>query len=684
MKKVILMILVTLLLPIQFILAQNTQEAPKIRFEKVSEEELSMKTYANDSTAEAVILYDEGSSYVRYDTYKEEFLLNFERFVRIKILKQNGVEWGNLNVALYSLNSNREEMSSSKGTTFNLEKGKIVKSELKKDAIFRERQNKYYETVRLSMPSVKVGSVIDIKYQIITNLTWNLRPWQFQYTIPVKWSQYNVVYPEYFKYNQSSLGYHPLLYVKTDRKNENINFNTSVKNDNKYIGGKTQTVNHTISYMTEIFDYAAKDLPAMKTEPYLTTLDNYTTQVKFELANADFTRVGGSFKNYTTSWIDIAKQLKESESFGIQLKTTGFIEDAVTGITKGTNDEMMKVGLIYNYVQHTMKWNGYKSLYTSQNLKKAYSDKTGNSADINLLLSIMLNKAGISANPVILSTRENGILPVSNASISDCNYVIIQAIVNGKPILLDATESNLQAGLLPFRCLNGEGHLIKDEDSQPISLVNSQSIENTMAVIEIKDGKMTGTIKKKISGLSAFNFRESVKSAGSKQEHFDKTKNSSTELDYQEYQYNNLDSLSLPIYIDYKISMKEDQDGEVGIMYINPILIDRQKENPFTSPTREYPVDFGAPYSEAYNLQLTIPEGYAVEELPKSNSLVMEGKAGQFKYQVTQVGNKIVLNFRLSIDKALFLPLEYPALQNFFNLVINKQAEQIILKKTTI
>jgi hypothetical protein len=164
--------------------------------------------------------------------------------------------------------------------------------------------------------------------------------------------------------------------------------------------------------------------------------------------------------------------------------------------------------------------------------------------------------------------------------------VIVQTIVNGKPILLDATEPNLQAGIIPFRCLNGEGHLIKNEESEPVQLCNSPSVENTMVELGIKDGKMTGMIKKKDTGLSAFNFREAVKTAGGKKEHFDKLKNSSAEIDYIEYQYNNLDSLNQPIYVDYKIAMKDLQEGDAGIIYFDPVLFDRQKNNPFTSPTR--------------------------------------------------------------------------------------------------
>ena len=680
MKKCTLLFVVTFLLSC-YLIAKENQEAPKIKFEKVSMEELAMKTYANDTTAEAVILYDDGSSYIKYEV-GNGFNLTYERFVRIKILKQSGVEWGNFSILLYSHEKDQEKINQLKGTTFNLENGKVVKTDLKKESIFQERQNKYYETVRLSMPSIKVGSVIDLKYSVTTNLIWNLRTWKFQYTIPVRWSQYSIIYPEYYIYNQTFMGYHGLLYNKSGHKNETINYTVRGERDPYKNSGTRLASNQTISYINETFDLAAKDVPAVKTEPYLTTIDNYITQVKLELASTNFTFIGGTFKNYTTSWNDIAKQLKDDDNFGTQLKTDGFIEDAVLELIKGTSDEQKKLSLLYNYVQHIMKWDGHKSVFTDKTLKKAYSDKTGSSADINLLLTVMLNKAGINAYPVVLSTRENGIL--THATISDCNYVIVQAIVKGKSILLDATEPNLQAGFIPYRCLNGEGHLINNEESQPVQLSNPKSVENTMVELEMNGGKIKGMINYRSTGLGAFNLRESIKSSGGKKEYFLKIKNGSSELEYLDYQYYNLDSLNLPVKFEYKIAMKEGQEGDAAIIYIDPILIGRQKDNPFTSPMREYPVDFGELFNETYSLQLKIPEGYTVEELPKNISMAMEGKAGQFQYQITQVDNKILLNYRLSLDKVIFVPSEYQALKNFYNLVINKQAEQIILKKIII
>ena len=68
---------------------------------------------------------------------------------------------------------------------------------------------------------------------------------------------------------------------------------------------------------------------------------------------------------------------------------------------------------------------------------------------------------------------------------------------------------------------------------------------------------MKGTFTKKETGLSAFDLRKAIKSTGGKKEYFDKMKNSSSEMDYLEYKYSNLDSLSEPVFTEYKFALKE-------------------------------------------------------------------------------------------------------------------------------
>jgi hypothetical protein len=80
-------------------------------------------------------------------------------------------------------------------------------------------------------------------------------------------------------------------------------------------------------------------------------------------------------------------------------------------------------------------------------------------------------------------------------------------------------------------------------------------------------------------------------------------------------------------------------------------------------------------------MNFTIPEGYKVEELPKNKNIILGDKDGRFIYSIAQTDNRIVLNLRFSIDKPLFLPLEYQKLKDFFDRIIAAESEQIVLKK---
>lgn len=664
-----------------FVVRLFAQEAPKVKFEKVSAEEMKMTVYEPDTAAQAVILFDDGSSDVSYDN-QQGFMLTYRRFVRIKILKQSGTDWGNFSIPIYSSDKNKEEIRSVKGTTFNIENGKVVKTEMKKESVFKERENKYWEMVRLSLPSVKAGSVFDLKYEIYSPLLWNLRTWKFQYLIPVKWSQYEVVYPEYFIYNHSSLGYHRLNPQKQTTRSVNLNYTTTSETSGNSFSGTTRQIdNHSIPYNANVYEYSASDVPAMKEEPYLTTLENFTTKVKFELSVTDLTKIGGQYKSYTNSWNTIAEKLIGDSDFGGQIKSANFAKEEIDQLSKGKTDEMQKMIAIFDYVQHSVKWDGTNDFSPSKSVRKTFNDKTGNSADINLLLIAMLNEAGIAADPVILSTRKNGMISPAHPTLSDCNYLISRTMINGREVLLDATEPDLPAGTIPYRCLNGQGKLIKKESVEDVELANGKSGESTAVFVKVVDGKFTGNVISSEMGLSAFDFRESVKNAGGEKEYFDKLKNKSTDIHYVDYKYTNLDSIYLAVEKKYNFILQNDSEADADILYFNPVLFKRLTENPFTAPTREYPVDYGMPFFESYQLNLTVPDGYKVEELPQSKSFSLQDKSGSFIYSVAMADNNIVFSLRLTINKPIFLPDEYKMLQEFYNLIIAKESEQLVLKK---
>jgi len=89
---------------------------------------------------------------------------------------------------------------------------------------------------------------------------------------------------------------------------------------------------------------------------------------------------------------------------------------------------------------------------------KTYQEGKGNVVDINLMLTAMLRYANINANPVLLSTRGNGL--TISPTINGFNYVIVHAETDQGEILLDASDKYSAPNLLHPKTSNGSGRLV--------------------------------------------------------------------------------------------------------------------------------------------------------------------------------------------------------------------------------
>jgi len=96
---------------------------------------------------------------------------------------------------------------------------------------------------------------------------------------------------------------------------------------------------------------------------------------------------------------------------------------------------------------------------------------------------------------------------------------------------------------------------------------------------------------------------------------------------------------------------------------------------------RNYPVEFPFAQKETYILNMEVPKGYKVDELPKSTRVKLNDNEGMFEYIIRAQGENIQLMSRLILNKATYLPEDYATLRDFYAFVIKKQAEQIVFKK---
>ena len=652
-------------------------QKPPIKFGDVSMDELKMTVYPKDSSAEAVVLVDFGESELKY-SQQNGFQLFFERTRRVKILTKEGLDWANFNIPLYHNNSDEEKATGLKAVTYNLENGKIVETKVKSESIIKEKYDENLNFTKVTWPNVKVGSVIEITYKVLSDFVFNFQDWEFQSTIPTLWSEYRVAIPEYFFYEKYMQGYITLNIAESSSTAGSITLNSTERSGGSGFN-PSQTTFHSdkIDFIENRNRWAAKDIPAFKEEPYMTSSKDFISKINFELSYTKFPNSG--IKNYMGSWEDINKSYLER--LGDVISGNNFLKRTTEEAIAGKTSDEEKISAIFNYVRKNFLWDGTKRKYPGESLKKIMDDKKGSSAEINLLLGSLLEKADVKVSPILISTRDNGFVRESIPISSQFNYVVCLAQWDNKSVLLDATDRFLPIGMLPERCLNGNGFKVSKEGYKWVSLQpNVKARTNISADLTVTpEDDLKGTLKIDRAGYHSVSARKSFFSKGQADYVKEFVGSKSWDLDKSEFQNEN--DLQHPFKEVHQVNINEHLTVAGNTYYLSPFIMAKEESNPFKQETRSYPVDFGAPFDQIYFIKITLPPNFVVEEMPKSKVLALPGNTARYIFNVAQSGNSINITSSMSINKGVFAQDEYPNLREFYNQMVAKQAEQIVLKK---
>jgi len=601
----------------------RAEKAP-IKFGQISKADLLNNVFAPDTSAPAVVLCDYG--------YFTESRFQTVRILRIKILKKEGYDWANQTF-------NSDSKTSIKGITYNLVDNEIEETKLKNESVFKTRVTDDIYEIRVAMPNVKVGSIIDIQFM------YDGIPseWDFQQEIPVVHSELILEPSSYVSYSKNFFGYIGLTSRTNDR-------------------------------------WVSDNVPAFKPEPYMTSSKNYRSRLEFDYESVSFP---GFYRSYTTSWDAVRDLLYNSAYFGTVLNTDGYIKSVAKDIKAKSTSQQDMIRMAYEYTKK-IKWDKTYRLYTDKtSLNSSYKEGKGNSSEVNLALVQLLRKLDLDAGPVVMSTRSNGRLSTLRPSLNKLNYVIAGVFTEKDTLLLDATEENCPYYLLPMRALNGQARFMDKNRTGWVDLTakkkDKQMVVYTMSIGD--DLSLKGKITNSKGDYAALNFRNDYEDFNSDEEYITDFKEGKKGLKVISHTITNLDSLYLPVNEDFEVTINNivsDIDGE---LYITPLLYDQIKENPFKVSDRKYPIDYGYARDKTILVNYTLPEGYAVANLPAATNIRLPGDAGSFMCKSNFNNGKVSISYKISINRSLILQTEYADLREFYNQVIAKEAEPIVLKK---
>ncbi|MCQ2115964.1 MAG: hypothetical protein MJZ07_07155 [Bacteroidales bacterium] len=623
---------------------------------KVSKAEVEMSVFEADTSAVALVLWDDREVEVNYGSN-----LNLEKKIRrtqrFKILKEEGKSYADFEFHLSSRTGYSENISKLSVTTYNLEGGKVVAIKMPKSGAYRTNEADGDFRLNFSAVDVRVGSVFEVTYELVSDYYWDLGTFFFQRRIPVNCADLKVTTIDWLKFKKRSTGYCSVSYAS---EKENVTINT------RYGMG-------TVDALTET--YEAVDLPAMHKDSDVYCLSQYMTAVEYDVTALD---IPGDYRSYSRTWPDVDKSLRESSAFeAIHGKCR--IKDQIDELLVKGVSGMELLEEIRSMVASMLSWNG-ESRLMPRSLSEIQKSATGSNADLNAFLGSALNYAGFSAEPVFIRRRSNGIVADFSPKLNAFNVFVLMVSFGDQSVILDASDKYGFYDLLDDEYLVKTGRLVTADGGRWVDLSEGSKNVLTMSVMaELQaDGKLKGSVSQSLSGLFSMGAKELFEKK-TEEELMEMLENDmSVEVDGISGQGMDAYSSSCKISFDFE----QNCDAAGNLLYV-PAFIDHfHSKSEFKNPERVYPVEFDASETVVYSLKLKLPEGYAVESLPTPARVAFPQLGSMVQFQcLSPDESNVMLTFQFKRQKSFLGVEEYANLRAYWEYVCELYDSMFVIKK---
>lgn len=635
----------------QLVMSQKDKDIPA--FGKVDKADLEIKTCDFDPHAEAEVLFDVGEVYCQFMPTSDNNPVSteLERHVRIRVLSDKGVNVANIHIPYYSYHQ-AEYIRNLSAQTYNLDaSGHVVVTKVDKKQVFDKHITSRESEEVFTFPDVKAGSIIEYKYTLTGDWFNELEDWYFQRSIPVKLSRYTLNFPPEFEvYGQ------PYCSMPLDRQT------------------KTEGTR-------ELQIYTMRDVPALRDEPFMSCDEDYLQKLTTHLR-----AFNGSYRiNLVPTWPKKIKELMEDEDFGLQLKKNiPRTSDLEAQLKPLKDSDYRKMQAIYRYVSKNMEWNGYSNIWALDGVKAAWKDKKGTSGEINLILVNLLKDAGLDAHPILVSTHEHGAVRTMEAYVSQFNKVMADVTLNNHTYILDATEKDVPARLIPPDVMATEGLVIEKLDTYEwgwqtlwdptemykkvvsvSGMINDQGIMNGHAYIASFDYSRLKVASALKEGTDKFIEKQYTSNY--------------TGINVDSLKLDNEKTESLPLVQHFHFTMPITSSGDYKYFSVN--LFAGLQKNPFVEDTRTSDIFFGANQQYTIMGSFTIPDGYSFDALPKSVRMITPDTSTIITRMVATQGNQLSVRMTIEFKKPFYTVADYPYFKEFYKKLFGLLNEQIVIRK---
>jgi hypothetical protein len=379
-------------------------------------------------------------------------------------------------------------------------------------------------------------------------------------------------------------------------------------------------------------------------------------------------------KDVLKTWDQLAEDVSEENKK--YLNSTAKATEILDTLFHASDTRDDKIKKIYWFVYSYINWDKDYYIFTEKSIGELLSSRQGNSSEVNLLLCLLLNEAGIKSYPVLISTKSHGKITKDYPLLDQFNHICVAIENNNGYMLVDATGKSKNCFQIPFENLNYYGFLLDKKTWKWIDIEDQViSKENSVVLCKFDSSSVSLQVKNTYSGYYALNHRNLLQQQNVKQPEIlsfganmsfviDSSNSANRENEYADY------SESFYYSSGFKIGDK-----------IFIILNSNDIGNPYKKNERLFPIEFDFIFSKQKMYSFTIPDGYVAKVLPANLAISLPDNAGKFIYNILYSGNQLTILIKQDIKKPILQQEYYGYLKEFYNQIVLKINEPIVLEK---
>lgn len=640
-----------------------------LTFGDVSPEDRSLLVVPGDTAAEAYVLYDHLDLAFRYQEGKGPFLLETHHR-RVKLLKPSSFDRANVTL---TYDREYEEINDLRAAIHLPAGGALV---LRPEDFLRDRDSDGQAIVKFTFPQVSAGAIIEYTYTRKRRSIMAPSVYFFQESIPVRWAEYSAVIPPYYQYvslaNQS--GYH-LQEAKLTKLDFGPRFSGAG------YGSNDDRIEHSD------LRWVMKDLSGFTSQPYTNNAADYIPRIRLQLQQVQYP--GEPTQKVFSDWQETVETLQNRQDFGRYYRNKGNygkLWKAAEPEVSAAATPREKIEAAYRFVQRHVTWNGRYGILASQSPNGLLSDGTGNSADLNVCLLALLNEAGIAAHPLLVSLRNHGAPIEVYPVITQFDHLMVYTEVGGKPLLLDVNDTDRPAGLPRVAALNHRGWVADVDNPRWVDLDVPPARRTVMQELTVgDDGITTVELKSRLESYFAFDARSTLRGAKTPADapFLDEIidRHPEAEVSRPGAAGEDLDEDG-PLTYSLGVRVPSLAQAVDDYLYVQPLLLPILDSELDDVDTRLYPIDFAFPWQQRFIINIRVPEGYVLEELPPSIKMRAEDGSMDAVFASSLAADGLVsLILNVNLNRTFYPAAHYPGLRDMYRRIIELQDTPLIFSR---